>query len=39
MIYADVILPLPLADVFTYEIPHEMQTTARNGFRVIVPFG
>ncbi|HBG56837.1 MAG TPA: primosomal protein N' [Porphyromonadaceae bacterium] len=37
--YADVILPLPLADLFTYAIPEEMQPKIGVGFRVIVPFG
>ena len=37
--YADVILPLPLPDLFTYAIPAEMQPEIGIGFRVIVPFG
>jgi len=37
--YADVILPLPLPDLFTYAIPAEMQPKIGIGFRVIVPFG
>lgn len=37
--YADVILPLPLSDVFTYAIPAEMLHKIGKGFRVVVPFG
>lgn len=39
MQYADVILPLALADRYTYAIPHEMQENIGVGYRVIVPFG
>lgn len=37
--FADVILPLPLANSFTYAVPSEMRGTLDIGFRVIVPFG
>ena len=37
MRYAQVILPLPLADAFTYILPEGMDAT--QGCRVIVPFG
>lgn len=37
--FADVILPLPLANSFTYAVPSEMHGTLDIGFRVIVPFG
>jgi len=37
--YADVILPLPLSDRFTYAIPAEMVNKIGEGFRVVVPFG
>ncbi len=38
--YADVILPLPLQEVFTYALPPESEGTALQvGCRVIVPFG
>ena len=37
--FADVILPLPLQEAFTYALPPECQTSARVGQRVIVPFG
>ncbi len=36
---ADVILPLALADSYTYVIPKELENTIQPGFRVIVPFG
>lgn len=39
MRYADVILPLPLADSFTYALPPEMASQVRVGSRLIVPFG
>ena len=37
--YADVILPLPFSDLYTYTVPVEMQNKIAKGFRVIVPFG
>ena len=37
--YADVILPLPFSDLYTYNVPVEMQDKIAKGFRVIVPFG
>jgi primosomal protein N' (replication factor Y) len=37
--YADVILPLPLHDLFTYAVPAEMQDKIGTGLRVVVPFG
>lgn len=37
--YADVILPLPFSDLYTYTVPEEMQDKIAKGFRVIVPFG
>ena len=39
MIYVDVILPLPLQQLFTYAVPHDMQHLAAVGCRVLVPFG
>ena len=38
MIYVDVILPLPLRDTFTYEVPKEFNNI-EEGMRVIVQFG
>lgn len=38
-LFADVILPLSLADSYTYLIPKELERTIEPGFRVIVPFG
>lgn len=37
--FADVILPLPLPNLFTYSVPKEMERTIGRGHRVIVPFG
>ncbi len=37
--FADVILPLPLPDLFTYSVPKEMEQTIGRGCRVVVPFG
>ena len=37
--YADVVLPLPLGDTFTYSLPADMQASVEVGSRVIVPFG
>lgn len=39
MLFADVVLPLPLAKSFTYAVPAEMQKKIGIGFRVVVPFG
>lgn len=39
MIFIDVILPLPLHEVYTYSIPEEMQANVKIGSRVIVQFG
>ncbi len=39
MKYADVILPLPLEDSYTYIIPAEMEAAVVSGCRVIVHFG
>ena len=36
--YIDVILPLALANTYTYKMPEEMQESAKVGARVIVPF-
>ena len=38
-LFADVILPLALADSYTYIIPEELESTIQIGFRVLVPFG
>jgi primosomal protein N' (replication factor Y) len=39
MKYVDVILPLPLANTFTYSVPEEWTGQVRMGMRVVVPFG
>ncbi|MCM1484140.1 MAG: primosomal protein N' [Muribaculaceae bacterium] len=39
MMYADVILPLPLTATFTYAVPEVMAGSLRRGHRVLVPFG
>ena len=36
---ADVILPLPLADTYTYRLPETMRGKVAEGSRLIVPFG
>ena len=38
MIYVDVILPLPLQNSFTYEVPSEFEAI-QEGMRVVVQFG
>lgn len=38
-IYIDVILPLPVANVYTYVVPTEMLGQLNVGMRVIVPWG
>ncbi len=37
--YADIIMPVPLRRLFTYEVPAEMQSTIAIGSRVLVQFG
>lgn len=37
--FAEVLLPLPLNNTFTYQIPDDMVNRLKIGFRVIVPFG
>ncbi len=37
--YIDVILPLALANTYTYRLPEEFAAAIRAGMRVIVPFG
>lgn len=39
MKYADIILPLPLQDCFTYAVPTDMQSMLQVGCRVQVSFG
>ena len=38
-LYADVIVPLSLADTFTYSVPKVMRQDAKPGMRVLVQFG
>ncbi len=38
-LFVDVILPLPLAGLFTYAVPPELQDNIGVGFRVVVQFG
>ena len=37
--FADVLLPLPIPELFTYRIPHEFHASLAFGVRVVVPFG
>ena len=39
MLYVDVILPLPLANRYTYSLPEALEGQVAEGSRVIVPFG
>lgn len=39
MMYADIILPVPLDGLFTYSIPEPLEGRVRFGVRVLVPFG
>ena len=38
-LFADVILPVPIHQEFTYRVPHEMSESISAGLRVVVPFG
>ncbi len=37
--YADVIVPLPIANTYTYSLPTAMESQVMVGSRVVVPFG
>ena len=37
--YVDVLLPLPLANWYTYSLPESLEGQVQTGSRVIVPFG
>ncbi len=39
MIYADIILPVPVERLFTYIVPDNMKESLKTGMRVLVPFG
>lgn len=39
IMYADLILPLPLQNLFTYEVPSSMEGIVRRGCRALVQFG
>ena len=39
ILYADVILPLPLPDTFTYQVPAALEQTIAVGHRAVVQFG
>jgi primosomal protein N' (replication factor Y) (superfamily II helicase) len=38
-LFAEVLLPLPLNQLFTYEIPEEYRDRIAIGYRVVVPLG
>ena len=38
-LFVDVVLPVPIPQLFTYRLPHELVEWATIGSRVIVPFG
>jgi primosomal protein N' (replication factor Y) (superfamily II helicase) len=38
-LFADVLLPVPMRQVFTYRVPFEFNELIRSGLRVLVPFG
>ena len=37
--FVNVIVPLPIAGLYTYSVPKEMEGQVQVGCRVIVPFG
>ena len=39
MVFADVILPVPLVGTFTYSVPEQWHEQVKAGCRVLVPFG
>ena len=38
-LFADLILPVPVAQLFTYRVPRLLNSLLKNGARVVVPFG
>ncbi len=38
-LFADILLPLPLPDYFTYRVPTGLNSSMQTGIRVVVPFG
>lgn len=38
-LFAEILLPVPIAGTFTYKVPIEMEGSIAIGYRVIVPFG
>lgn len=38
-LFADIILPIPIHQEFTYRVPFEMNDFIKEGVRVVVPFG
>ncbi|MDF7820292.1 primosomal protein N' [Runella sp. MFBS21] len=38
-LFADLILPVPVSQLFTYRVPRAMAPFIKNGARVVVPFG
>lgn len=37
--FVDVIVPLPIANLYTYSLPSSLENTVKEGCRVVVPFG
>ncbi|MBI3510130.1 MAG: primosomal protein N' [Bacteroidetes bacterium] len=38
-LFADVILPIPIANAYTYRVPQELNDKVKTGMRVVVQFG
>ncbi len=38
-LFANVVLPVPIHQEFTYRVPHELSSSVSPGLRVVVPFG
>ncbi|TAH05828.1 MAG: primosomal protein N', partial [Runella slithyformis] len=38
-LFADLILPVPVNQLFTYRVPRSINALVKNGARVVVPFG
>ena len=38
-LFVDVILPLPLPQIFTYRVPHNLNNSVQERVRVVVQFG
>ena len=39
MKFAEIAIPLPIYQTYTYEVPSELESSIRPGYRVVIPLG